>query len=55
MSKQSKEPTHAPKGSSHPLAFLAFVGLIPADDLRVMEGLIERDCEGIEADDVPDS
>lgn len=39
-----------PAGGSSPAAFLAFVGLIPAYDLKVMEEVIERECERIEAE-----
>lgn len=38
----------AEKGSSDPKAFLAMVGLIPAYDLKIIEDLIESDCENIE-------
>lgn len=44
--------TTSPKGSgsSTPAAFLAFVGLIPAYDLKRIEQLIRRDCERIESE-----
>ncbi len=35
-------------GSSSPSAFLAFVGLIPAYDLEIMERAIQQECERIE-------
>lgn len=41
-------PQASPVGGSSPGAFLAFVGLIPAYDLKVMEEIIERECERIE-------
>ena len=43
------EPQGSAEGSS-PAAFLAFVGLIPAYDLKVMEEVIERECERIETE-----
>jgi hypothetical protein len=45
-----KEPNHswAPNSGSTPSAFLAFVGFIPAYDLKEMEEVIARDCERIE-------
>lgn len=35
-------------GSSSPRAFLAFVGLIPAYDLGIMQQSIEQECERID-------
>lgn len=40
--------TRCSAGDSSPAAFLEFVGLIPAYDLKVMEEIIERECERIE-------
>jgi len=44
------QKTQGPAGSSSPAAFLAFVGLIPAYDLKVMEEVIERECERVETE-----
>jgi hypothetical protein len=38
------------RGDSSPKAFLAFIGLIPAYDLKLIEQAIEDDCERIEPD-----
>jgi hypothetical protein len=37
-------------GGSSPAAFLAFVGVIPAYDLKVMEDIIDRECERVETE-----
>jgi hypothetical protein len=43
-----QKASYAPGGNT-PAAYLAFVGLIPAYDLKQMEELIERDCERVES------
>ena len=37
-------------GDEYYEAFLAFIGLIPAYDLKLMEEAIDRDCERIEGE-----
>lgn len=39
------------QGSSGPAAYLAFVGLIPAYDLKAMEAIVERECERVEGEE----
>lgn len=41
-------------GRTDPAAYLAFVGLIPAYDLKRMEEAIQRDCENVESEDSED-
>jgi hypothetical protein len=47
--------SETPRGDSSPGAFLAFIGLIPAYDLKLMEKAIEDDCERIEPEEEEDS
>jgi hypothetical protein len=50
--QQYNRPTKEAAFSDHrPQAFLAFVGLIPAYDLKIMEEVIERDSEHVEAEE----
>jgi hypothetical protein len=44
----NRGPSSTALASSSPRAFLAFVGLIPAYDLGIMQKTIEQDCERID-------
>ena len=51
----ARTPTSTPAPSSSPQVLLSFVGAISAYDLKIMEEVIERDCERIEEDERPES
>lgn len=49
--EQARREASRTRGDSSPAAFLAFVGMIPAYDLKIMSDRIEQDCERIEHED----